>query len=91
MIDKIKEIRETFKENEWCYRVSEENVRAEIIDPILRILGWRLPYIKREEHGMDDMISMKQKDGHFTRHSAAFWQGGVLFLPHKIKTEIINI
>lgn len=63
LIDKIKEIRETFKENEWCYRVSEENVRAEIIDPILRILGWRLPYIKREEHGMDYVLC-SEKDIH---------------------------
>ncbi|MBR3579141.1 MAG: hypothetical protein IKN98_10205 [Bacteroidales bacterium] len=63
LIDKIKEIRETFKENEWCYRVSEENVRAEIIDPILRILGWRLPYIKREEHSMDYVLC-SEKDIH---------------------------
>lgn len=63
LIGKIKEIRKTFKENEWCYRVSEENVRAEIIDPILRILGWRLPYIKREEHGMDYVLC-SEKDIH---------------------------
>lgn len=63
LIDKIKEIRETFKENEWCYRVSEENVRAEIIDPILRILGWKLPYIKREEHSMDYVLC-SEKDIH---------------------------
>lgn len=63
LIDKIKEIRETFKENEWCYRVSEENVRAEIIDPILRILGWKSPYIKREEHSMDYVLC-SEKDIH---------------------------
>lgn len=56
LIDKIKEIRETFKENEWCFRFSEATVRAEIIDPILKTLDWKLPYVKREIRGMDYIL-----------------------------------
>ena len=44
----INELRNIFKENEWCFRASEENVRAELIDPILKALGWRMPYLRRE-------------------------------------------
>lgn len=56
LIGKIKEIRKTFKENEWCFRFSEATVRAEIIDPILNILDWKLPYVKREIRRMDYIL-----------------------------------
>lgn len=47
---------EVFKENEWCFRFSEATVRAEIIDPILKILDWKLPYVKREIQGKDYIL-----------------------------------
>ena len=40
-LELIRELRTTFKENEWCFRASEENVRTELIDPILKALGWK--------------------------------------------------
>ncbi len=52
----IEELRNTFKENEWCFRASEENVRAELIDPILSALGWKIPFLRREDHGKDYLL-----------------------------------
>ena len=52
----IEELRNTFKENEWCFRASEENVRTELIDPILKALGWKMPYLRREFDHMDYIL-----------------------------------
>ena len=49
-------LRRVFKENEWCFRASEENVRVELIDPILKVLGWNIPYLKREDHNRDYVL-----------------------------------
>ena len=45
-----------FKENEWCFRASEENVRVELIDPVLKVLGWSIPYLRREDHNRDYVL-----------------------------------
>ena len=55
-LELIKELRTTFNENEWCFRASEENVRAELIDPILSALGWKIPFLRREDHGKDYLL-----------------------------------
>ena len=55
-LELIEELRTTFQENEWCFRASEENVRAELIDPILKVLGWRMPYLRREFDHMDYVL-----------------------------------
>lgn len=55
-LELIKELRTTFKENEWCFRASEENVRTELIDPILKALGWKMPYLRREFDHMDYIL-----------------------------------
>lgn len=55
-LELIKELRTIFKENEWCFRASEENVRAELIDPILSALGWKMPFLRREDHGKDYLL-----------------------------------
>lgn len=52
----IEELRNTFKENEWCFRASEENVRAELIDPLLVAIGWKIPYLRREYDHMDYVL-----------------------------------
>lgn len=52
----IEELRTTFKENEWCFRASEENVRTELIDPILKALGWKMPYLRREFDHIDYIL-----------------------------------
>ena len=49
-------LRKIFKENEWCFRASEENVRVELIDPILKVLGWNIPYLRREDHNRDYVL-----------------------------------
>lgn len=56
----INRIRKVFKENEWCFRFSEATVRAEIIDPLLKTLGWELPYVKREFNNMDYMLCQEK-------------------------------
>lgn len=52
----VKNIQRSFPQKEWYYRVSEENVRAEIVDPILKIIGWEFPSLRREERYMDYLI-----------------------------------
>ena len=55
-LELIKELRTTFNENEWCFRASEENVRSELVDPIIKALGWKMPYLRREDHGKDYLL-----------------------------------
>ena len=55
-LDLINELANNFKENEWCFRASEENVRAELVDPILKALGWKMPYLRREFDHMDYIL-----------------------------------
>lgn len=55
-LELIEELKTTFQENEWCFRASEENVRAELIDPILKAIGWKMPYLRREDHGKDYLL-----------------------------------
>lgn len=61
LIPKIKEIKDLFKQNEWCFRFSEATVRAEIIDPLLKMLGWELPFVKREIRKMDYLLSTDKR------------------------------
>lgn len=56
-------LRKIFKENEWCFRASEENVRAELIEPILKVLGWRIPYLRREDHNRDYVLCREKYAG----------------------------
>lgn len=49
-------IKDSFDKFEWYYRVYEANVRAELIDPILKIIGWTPPYIRREENNVDYLL-----------------------------------
>lgn len=53
----IERIKYSFKCFEWYYRLYEENVRVEMIEPILRVLGWTVPYVRREERNMDYLLS----------------------------------
>lgn len=55
-LELIEELKTTFQENEWCFRASEENVRTELIDPILKALGWKMPYLRREFDHMDYIL-----------------------------------
>lgn len=52
----IKIIKDSFKKYEWYYRLYEANVRAELVDPILKAIGWQPPYIRREEDRMDYIL-----------------------------------
>ena len=58
-----KGILKTFEENEWCFRASEENVRSEIIDPILKTVGWEIPYLRREDHNRDYLLCSQKYAG----------------------------
>lgn len=53
----IERIKDNFKCCEWYYRQYEENVRAEIIEPILKALGWSAPFVRREERNMDYLLT----------------------------------
>jgi hypothetical protein len=53
----IERIKYNFKRFEWYYRLYEENVRAEMIEPILKVLGWTAPFVRREERNMDYLLS----------------------------------
>lgn len=53
----------TFKENEWYFRATEENVRAELIDPILKSIGWSVPYLRREDHARDYVLCREKYAG----------------------------
>lgn len=55
-LELIEELKTTFQENEWCFRASEENVRAEFINPILKALGWKSPFIRYEDKNMDYLL-----------------------------------
>ena len=59
-------LRKIFKENEWCFRASEENVRAELIDPILKLLGWSIPYLRREDHHRDYALCREKYAGKYS-------------------------
>lgn len=50
------EVTENFSKSEWYYRVSEENVRAEIVEPILKAIGWSSPFLRREAKNMDYLL-----------------------------------
>ena len=52
----LHEISENFFKSEWYYRVSEENVRAEIVEPILKAIGWSSPFLRREAKNMDYLL-----------------------------------
>ena len=56
----------TFKENEWYFRATEENVRAELIDPILKVLGWSIPYLRREDHNRDYVLCREKYAGKYS-------------------------
>lgn len=56
-------LRKIFKENEWCFRASEENVRVELIDPVLKVLGWSIPYLRREDHNRDYVLCREKYAG----------------------------
>lgn len=56
LLKEVERIRKDFKNLEWYYRASEENARAELIEPILKALGWVAPYIRREERHMDYLL-----------------------------------
>ncbi len=47
-------VKEMMKEHFWYFYNNEENVRCEIIDPILKILGWKFPNLCREKNTIDD-------------------------------------
>ena len=53
----------TFKENEWYFRATEANVRAELIDPILKTIGWSVPYLRREDHARDYVLCREKYAG----------------------------
>ena len=53
----IERIKDNFKSFEWYYRLYEENVRVEMIEPIIRVLGWTAPFVRREERNMDYLLS----------------------------------
>ena len=50
----FKEIKGFMDNHFWCFYKNESNVRCEIIDPILAILGWRLPFLCREKTTIKD-------------------------------------
>lgn len=52
----IQNIKDCFKKHEWYFRVYEANVRAELVDPILKTIGWTPPFIHREEERMDYLL-----------------------------------
>lgn len=56
LLNTVYNIRRSFHKKEWYYRVSEENVRAEIVDPILKVIGWEFPFLRREERYMDYLL-----------------------------------
>ena len=56
-------LNKTFKENEWYFRATEENVRAELIDPILKTIGWSVPYLRREDHARDYVLCREKYAG----------------------------
>lgn len=58
-----KGILKTFEENEWCFRASEENVRSEIVDPIIKTIGWQIPYLRREDHNRDYILCAQKYAG----------------------------
>ena len=45
----------------WRYFRSEENVRAEIIEPILKVLGWEIPNLEREYDKIDFVLVKNKK------------------------------
>ena len=53
----IERIKGNFNRFEWYYRLYEENVRVEIVEPILKALGWTAPFVRREERNMDYLLS----------------------------------
>ena len=55
--NEIERIKGNFNRFEWYYRLYEENVRVEMIEPILRVLGWTAPFVRREERNMDYLLS----------------------------------
>ena len=55
----ITNIKDNFKRLEWYYRLYEENVRVELVEPILKAIGWVAPFIRREERNMDYLLSDK--------------------------------
>lgn len=57
LIKVITKIQNDFKSLEWYYRLYEENVRVELVEPILKAIGWTAPYIRREERNMDYLLS----------------------------------
>lgn len=44
----ITEIKEKIENHSWYFFKNEQNVRSEIIDPILKQLGWKFPNLDRE-------------------------------------------
>ena len=46
----------TFEENEWYFRAKEENIKSEIIEPILKALGWKPPFIRHEDKNTDYLL-----------------------------------
>lgn len=50
-------IKDNFKRFEWYYRLYEENVRVEMVEPILKALGWSAPFVRREERNMDYLLT----------------------------------
>lgn len=55
--DVITNIKDNFNRLEWYYRLYEENVRVELVEPILKAIGWVAPFIRREERNMDYLLS----------------------------------
>ena len=45
----------------WRYYRSEENVKVEIIEPILAVLGWEIPHIEREYAKIDFALAKKKR------------------------------
>ena len=45
----------------WRYYRSEENVRSEIIEPILKVLGWEIPNIEREYDNIDFALAKNRR------------------------------
>ena len=45
----------------WRYFRSEENVRAEIIEPILMLLGWKIPNLEREYDNIDFALAKNKR------------------------------
>ena len=48
LVNLIRKIQNAIQLYSYCFVNNEATVRAEIIDPILKELGWQVPYIERE-------------------------------------------